>query len=635
VILLVAFLAIVLTVPLVGGRLRNLAGLDLRQTGLLLAATVLQAVITQLHLERGAGVAAVHIASYLLVGAFVWANRAVPWLWLAGVGGALNFIAIAANGGTMPASAAALRSAGMSTDGATFTNSGLVEGARLWFLGDVFAIPASMPLANVFSIGDVVLLVGGGLVVHRVAGSRMPRPSEGSGRASGVGVLPSAIASRVPVLRDNRDFRRLWLAGATSDIGDWTHSLAVIAILADRGASTGVFAALLVVQMVASSAVGVFGTPVVDRVDRMRLLAVTNVAQAVAVGSLIVPAQPAIAHFLVVAALLGGLGALVRPATMASIPNLVRPEQLVAANSFVAATFNIAVSLGPIIGAGLVTRWGARPAFTVNVLSFLLSAAFVAGIRKRGVPAPGGAHAAPDRQTWVASATEGLRHIARVPSLRTLVVMLMLVVFGAAVRGPVEPSFIVDSLGGTTGAIGALAGLWGLGMVLGSTVAVAAGRRWSLERVLVGGIGILGLSILAASQSRALGPVAVLWLVAGTGNALGSVAYETLLQQRTRDDLRGRVFGVADAVLDTTYLVGALVAVVVSETLGLRAGIAVGGGTAAVAAAYGVSVLVRRRDERAAATAEPEAPDEEAGGRQPAAPAVPHLRRQDVPGTLP
>ena len=41
-----------------------------------------------------------------------------------------------------------------------FANAAYVEHARLWFLGDVFAIPASWPLANVFSVGDVLIALG-------------------------------------------------------------------------------------------------------------------------------------------------------------------------------------------------------------------------------------------------------------------------------------------------------------------------------------------------------------------------------------------------------------------------------------------------------------------------------------------
>jgi len=591
VILLAAFLLVVAVVPLLRGQLTRLATVELRGTPLLLGATVVQAVITQLSVDVPRDVTeAAHLASYLLAGAFVWANRQLPWLWLAALGGASNFVVIVVNGGVMPASAEALALAGRSGTGTDFANSALIDSPRLWFLGDVFAVPAAWPLANVFSIGDVVLLVGAALLVHRIAGSRLPGPSRGRAVAGAI-----RSGGRLALLRDNSDFRKLWLAGATSDIGDWTYSLAVIAVLALQGASATVFATLIAVQMLASSVVGVVGTPMVDRVDRVRLLAAVNLAQAATVCTLLVREEPTVAHLIVVGGLLGGLGALVRPATLASIPNLVREEECVVANGYVAAAFNVAVSLGPVIGAGMVSTWGARPAFLVNTASFLLSAVLIARIRRRHVPNE--PVAAEER--WFGAATAGLRHITAHPPLHGLVVLMAFVVLGAALRAPVEPRFILESLDGSAGAIGALASLWGLGMVLGSTAAVTAGHRWSLERVLVASVFVLAVCIVSSSLLALLAPVAVLWLVAGSANALGSIAYESLLQQRTPDHLRGRVFGAAEAVLDVTYLVGALAAAALGALVGSRVGVGVAGVAVLVAAAYGVLVFLHRPAEYA------------------------------------
>ncbi len=57
--------------------------------------------------------------------------------------------------------------------GSEFTNSDAVEGANLAFLGDVFAIPAGWPGANVFSVGDVVIVLGALLALHALCGSRL------------------------------------------------------------------------------------------------------------------------------------------------------------------------------------------------------------------------------------------------------------------------------------------------------------------------------------------------------------------------------------------------------------------------------------------------------------------------------
>jgi hypothetical protein len=82
----------------------------------------------------------------------------------------------------MPASPAALVAAGLPVDEPGFQNSTAVDDPRLAFLGDVFAIPASWPLSNVFSVGDVLIGVGLAWGVHRICGSRLvPRWRGGPG----------------------------------------------------------------------------------------------------------------------------------------------------------------------------------------------------------------------------------------------------------------------------------------------------------------------------------------------------------------------------------------------------------------------------------------------------------------------
>jgi hypothetical protein len=58
-----------------------------------------------------------------------------------------------------------------------YRNSTAVADPRLGFLGDVFAIPASWPLSNVFSVGDVLIAVGAVWGLHRVCGSRLAGPA--------------------------------------------------------------------------------------------------------------------------------------------------------------------------------------------------------------------------------------------------------------------------------------------------------------------------------------------------------------------------------------------------------------------------------------------------------------------------
>jgi uncharacterized protein DUF5317 len=157
-----------LAVPLTGGRLAALADLRLRAGGLALAAIGLQFLVISVLPGAPDWVGrSGQLASYGLLAAFAWANRRVPGVLVAAAGGAFNVVAIAANGGVMPASAWALRTAGIPV-GDGFQNSAHLAHPHLLALGDVFALPAALPLAEVFSAGDVLLVAGAVYGILRV-----------------------------------------------------------------------------------------------------------------------------------------------------------------------------------------------------------------------------------------------------------------------------------------------------------------------------------------------------------------------------------------------------------------------------------------------------------------------------------
>jgi hypothetical protein len=168
------YLAVLVSVPLARGRLTALADLRLRRPGLAVAAILMQIVIISLLPAGSHGLhSGVHIASYLLLGAFAWSNRRVVGVPIVALGGLLNFIAITANGGVMPATRKALASLPQLHEKGRFANSQVLAHPKLQFLGDVFASPSSWPVHNVFSVGDIVLLAGVGVLLHVACASRL------------------------------------------------------------------------------------------------------------------------------------------------------------------------------------------------------------------------------------------------------------------------------------------------------------------------------------------------------------------------------------------------------------------------------------------------------------------------------
>jgi hypothetical protein len=158
-VLLIAACLLALGSPLVVGRWsRSLLLHRWARPWAVWAALGLQVVLVQATLP-GVLAPVLHVATYAVGLAFLWANRRAPGLLLVAGGATLNGVTIALNGGVLPASPAAVAAAGLPQDGG-FDNSAVVPDAVLPWLGDVGAWPAPLPLANTFSVGDVLIVLG-------------------------------------------------------------------------------------------------------------------------------------------------------------------------------------------------------------------------------------------------------------------------------------------------------------------------------------------------------------------------------------------------------------------------------------------------------------------------------------------
>jgi hypothetical protein len=150
-------------------RLVRLACVRIKRLWLVWLALLDQVLVISILPSRPHTLLAVaHVLSYALAGLFLWSNRRLPGLWLIALGGALNTVAILANGGTMPASASALATSGWRAARGHFANSAVLAHPRLAFLGDVFATPRWLPGHDVFAIGDLTIVAGVALLVWRV-----------------------------------------------------------------------------------------------------------------------------------------------------------------------------------------------------------------------------------------------------------------------------------------------------------------------------------------------------------------------------------------------------------------------------------------------------------------------------------
>ncbi|MDQ3879889.1 MAG: DUF5317 domain-containing protein [Chloroflexota bacterium] len=163
---------------LAGGRIERLGELRLRWPWLAIAGLVFQGILFSAPVTAVVGDAGppLYVVSTGLVLATVLRNVAIPGLVAVAAGAASNLAAILANGGYMPADPAALAIAEKAAS-VGYSNSRVLADPALAPLTDVFGMPAWVPFANVFSVGDVLIGVG---VAVTVLWAVLRRPTRAS-----------------------------------------------------------------------------------------------------------------------------------------------------------------------------------------------------------------------------------------------------------------------------------------------------------------------------------------------------------------------------------------------------------------------------------------------------------------------
>jgi MFS family permease len=372
-------------------------------------------------------------------------------------------------------------------------------------------------------------------------------------------------SSIVAVLRRNREFRRLFLASVVSLAGDWFSFVAVASLVTELtrrpGAAAYVYAAGVLPVFVASPIAGI----VADRFDRKRTLVISDLARVPVALSLCLAAywhSTAIAVAATVALALGA--SFSDPIASAATPNLVPDEDLAAAQAAMGMVWGSMLMVGAGLGGVIAELFGRQLAFTIDAVSFLVSALLIASIRK------------PLQQPLRAEATGTLREAFAYLRARPILMRLLFAKGGVSSANGIVgllPAFAARRFAGTTAATGFLFAARGLGAMLGPLLARWAITATPTRRAIVWVCGLSTLTYAAgylaftavyASFALALVLVAISHLGGGAQWSLSTYG----LQRETPDHVRGRVMAIDYGLATLAIGASAIIAGALADRLG-------------------------------------------------------------------
>lgn len=384
-----------------------------------------------------------------------------------------------------------------------------------------------------------------------------------------------------PSLWSHPDFLKLWAGQTVSELGTVVTRTAIplVALLVLGAGPTEM--ALLVVS--ASSAVLIVGLVAgvwVDRLPRRPLLIWSDVVRAALLLSIPLAhgfGALRIEQLYFVMFLEACLGALFDAAYPAYVPSLIGADRVLDGNSKLATSSSIAEIGGPGLAGGLVQLISAPLAILVDAVSFVVSAISLVAIRTPEPPRP----LRELRLTVIAEVREGLAVVRRHALIFPLALNNVVEHFFGSFYAVLYSIYLLDELHLEPFLLGIVISAGGVGSLVGSLAAGRVAGALGVGRAIV----VMGLasSALGVLTPLAQGPLAVATLMVFLPQLIGDglktvqgIGEITLRQRVVPDRVLGRVNATMEVLSHGVGPFGALVAAVVAEAFGVRAGIAVG-----------------------------------------------------------
>ena len=389
------------------------------------------------------------------------------------------------------------------------------------------------------------------------------------------------MASRTygQLIRENRDFRQLWIAAVISMLGEWFNTIALFFLILEYTGSEFLLGMLFTIRMAGFAILQPFIGLLADRYNRKTLMVVSNLLQAgFALCFLLVNDSSDIVWMIGLSGLMMVLHGVYMTAERAALPNVVSEEDLATANALDAASWSTALCIGAMLGGVVVSIWGTDAAFIVDSLTFLVGTLFLVNLT---IPQTiDESMKGPWLSTGIQNIQSGWRRIRRQPALfRIVFAKASWNIAGGGLAGVYLVLMGADVQGfGAAFGFGLFFFARGVGTGLGPILARAFLKNEEAWPSLVGYLIIVSgfvYFLVGISVSYALWITVLLVILAHSASGANWVLSTVMMQQWVEDEVRGRVFSTDMLILSVAFSTSTSVAGYLMENtdLGIQNGI--------------------------------------------------------------
>ncbi|MGE0058903.1 MAG: MFS transporter [Dehalococcoidia bacterium] len=395
----------------------------------------------------------------------------------------------------------------------------------------------------------------------------------------------------------NRNFRLLWFGAVASNVGTWIQQVAQGWLVITLTNSPGWLGAVALATSLPFLVVPLFGGVIADRVDRVKLLQITQTTSMVlafTLAALTIVGVVEVWQIIVLAFLNSTSNSFDQPTRNALLPDMVREEELMQAVSLQSTAFQGAALVGPAIAGVLVGVIGVGGCFLINGVSFLF---VIFALTLMKVPQTKPAVLKP----VVSDMLEGLSFLRRSSLLIAVLVLTSIFsIFGRS-YSTLMPAIAKIELDLNSEALGLMYAMPGLGTLVGGFALAASGDIRRKGTLLTVTAVFTGAVLLALSLSTSLIVLLVMLVGVGVTTTVFNATASTVLQINSPGNMRGRVMSFNTIAWRGFTPLGGALAGVLAQFFGTRFAIG-SGGLVVLVAAIGLFVVlpyIRQADREA------------------------------------
>jgi DHA3 family macrolide efflux protein-like MFS transporter len=363
----------------------------------------------------------------------------------------------------------------------------------------------------------------------------------------------------------NKSFLALWLSQLVSKTGDNFAVVAALVLINELAASPGLAVVVIATALTIPQLFALASGVLVDRFSRKAVMIVTDLLRAGVVLLPILVSKPGHLYILYVSAFsIQAFGAMFVAARNASIPNMVREEELLMANALIQSTDLVSLIVGASMATLVISLSSTGTAFVIDAATFGVSALLLVAARiPRAVSYAGSSRDTEFRRFWL-SFTDGLRYITSNKHLLQLMAITLMATLGLSATVLLAAAYFRQLTGLDAEYLGLLQAMEGIGMALGA-ILIGAYASWARSRQIVSlTMIVLGAGILVFALAPLYWMILVGALIVGLCVVSARTTLAAMTQALVPDSQRGRV----ESAMVTVTGIGTMGALIMGGILG-------------------------------------------------------------------